>query len=419
LGGGIGKLSALRVATLSRKREAGMFGDGGGLYLQVTSGGASWVFRYKRGGRRTPRDMGLGPLHTIGLAEARERARQCRQQLLDGKDPLDERRAVREAQRVARATEQTKAMTFRQCAEGYLLANEDTWKNPKHRQQWRNTLATYVYPVCGELPIQQVDEAAIIKALMPIWHEKAETARRVRMRIETIIEWAIASKFFVGDNPAKRERLKHLLGKQSDTVKHYAAMPYREIGGFIVALREFDGVGSLPLEFCVLTGTRTNEVLGAHWDEIDRKTNTWTIPGERRKGKKGREAALTVPLSERCLDILGEAADLHGRTGLIFPNDAGKRLGENTLLNTLEQMGCAVTTHGFRSTFRDWAGDCTNFLRDIVEMALGHKVGNEVELAYRRGSALDKRRQLMEAWSRYCAKPTAERNGKVVAIGGR
>jgi integrase len=419
LGGGVGKLSALRVATLARKREAGMYGDGAGLYLQVTSGGASWVFRYKRGGRRTPRDMGLGPLHTLSLAEARERARLCRQQLLDGKDPLDERRAEREAQRVARAIEESKAMTFRQCAEGYLLANEDSWKNPKHRQQWRNTLATYVYPVFGELPVQRVDEAGIVKVLMPIWHDKAETARRVRMRIETIIEWAIASKFFVGDNPAKRERLKHLLGKQGDTVKHQAALPYREIGEFIPKLREFDGVGSLPLEFCIHTATRTSEVLGAQWDEIDRETNTWTIPGERRKGKKGREAALTVPLSERCLEILDEIGERNGTSGLIFRNDAGKRLGANTLLNTLEQLGLCVTTHGFRSSFRDWAGDCTNFPRDIVEMALGHKVGNEVELAYRRGSALDKRRQLMEAWSRYCAKPAAEPTGRVVAMGGR
>jgi integrase len=306
-------------------------------------------------------------------------------------------------------------MTFTQCAEGYLLANEDTWKNPKHRQQWRNTLATYVYPVIGELPIQEVDEAGIVKALMPIWHEKAETARRVRMRCETIIEWAIASKFFTGDNPAKRDRLRHLLGKQGDTVKHHAAMPYRELGEFIAKLRQFDGVGSLPLEFCILTATRTSEVLGARWEEIDDETNTWTVPGARRKGRKGRESPLTVPLSARCLEILGP---VDGRTGLIFPNADGKRLSENTLLDTLEQMGCAVTTHGFRSTFRDWAGDCTSFPRDIVEMALGHKVGNEVELAYRRGSALSKRAQLMEVWSRFCSKPAVE-TAKVVTIGSR
>jgi integrase len=386
------------------------------LYLQVTSGGASWVFRYKRGGRRVARDMGLGSLNTIGLADARERAHQCRQQLLDGIDPLEARRAQRDALRVAEATQQARAMTFRQCAEGFLTANEDTWKNAKHRQQWRNTLATYVFPVFGDLPVQRVDEAGIVKALMPIWHDKAETARRIRMRIETIIEWAIASKFFSGDNPAKRDRLKHLLGKQSDVVKHHTALPYREIGEFIAKLRAFDGIGARPLEFCILNVTRTSETLGARWEEIDRETNTWTIPGARRKGAKGRESALAVPLSLRCLEILAAAPH---RTGLIFPNEAGERLSENTLLDTLEQMGVAVTTHGFRSSFRDWAGDSTNFPRDIVEMALGHKVGNEVELAYRRGSALVKRRQLMEAWSRYCAKPTAEPTAKVVAIRGR
>jgi integrase len=406
----------MRVATLIRKRVEGMHGDGLGLYLQIKGdGGASWVFRYRRDGRRTARDMGLGPSHTVSLAEAREKARVCRQMRLEGLDPIDERNAEREQKRVAKTIEAARSMSFRQCAENYLQANEGSWKNAKHRQQWRNTLSTYVYPVIGDLPVQRVDEAGIVKVLMPIWHEKAETARRVRMRIETVIEWAIASKFFIGDNPAKRERLKHLLGAQGDVVEHHKAVPYTEIGDFVAKLRKLGGIGALPFEFCILTGTRSGEVRGADWSEIDRKARTWNIPGERRKGRKGKEAPLTVPLSVRCLEILDEVAEhTPGEVGLIFPADDGGQLSENTLNLTVKQLGYDATAHGMRSTFRDWCGDQTNFPREVCEAALGHKTGSEVELAYRRGSALQKRRQLMEAWSRYCATPASQGNGKLV-----
>jgi integrase len=331
-----------------------MYADGGNLYLQVTSGGASWVFRYKRDGRRTPRDMGLGPLHTIGLADARERARQCREMLIDGKDPLDERRAEREAMRVATITAKTKAMTW----------------------------------------------------------------RRVRMRVETVIEWAIASKFFVGDNPAKRERLRHLLGKQGDTVKHHAAISYVELPAFVAELREFDGIGALPLEFNLLTATRTSETLLADWSEFDLANALWTIPGNRRKGQKGKENPLTVPLSERCMAILRQIGPQ--AAGFVFTGPSGQRLSENTLSDTMKQLGRSETVHGTaRSSFRDWCGDQTNFPREIAEAALGHTIANEVEAAYRRGSALAKRRRLMTAWTDYLAKPAVEQIGKVMAIGVR
>jgi integrase len=409
----VGKLNARKVATA----KPGKYGDGGGLWLYVGPNSKSFVFRFMIAG--VAREMGIGSFDTIGLAEARELARQYRAQVhrkpeAGGPiDPLYERHAAEISQKINRA----KAVTFQYCAEEYLKANREGWKNAKHRRQWENTLAAYAYPAIGDWPVQRIDEAACVKVLSPIWHEKAETARRVRMRIETVIEWAIASKFFVGDNPAKRERLKHLLGAQGDMVEHHKAIPYAEIGDFIARLRKFDGIGALPLEFCILTATRTGEVLGAPWSEIDRSTNTWTIPGPRRKGKKGKEMPLTVPVSDRCLEILDIMAERNGRVGLIFPNHDGKRLGENTLTHTLKQMGHDETTHGMRSAFRDWAGDCTVFARDIVEMALGHKVGNEVELAYRRGSALEKRRKLMDAWARYCATPPVESAGNVVAIG--
>jgi integrase len=410
VGGQIGKLSAIQAATLVRKRVVGMHNDGGGLYLEISPGnGSSWIFRFKRGGRRTARDMGLGSTDTITLAEARAKARECRKLLLEGRDPIEEKRAVRASRQLE--------MSFQECAVGYLAANEGSWKNPKHRQQWRNTLATYVYPVIGNLPVQRVDEAGIVKVLMPIWHEKAETARRVRMRIETVIEWAIASKFFVGDNPAKRERLKHLLGAQGDVVTHHAAVSYAEIGHFIAKLRKWGGIGALPLELCILTGTRVGEVRGADWEEFDRQTRTWTIPGPRRKGRRGKEMPLTVPLSGRCIEILDEMAErIDGEAGLIFPADDGGQLSVNTLNDTVKQLGYDATAHGMRSTFRDWCGDQTNFSREVCEAALGHKTGSEVELAYRRGSALEKRRRLMEAWSKYCGTPALPDNGKVVAI---
>jgi integrase len=237
------------------------------------------------------------------------------------------------------------------------------------------------------------------------------------MRIETVIEWAIASRFFVGDNPAKRDRLKHLLGVQSDVVEHHKAIPYAEIGEFVAKLRKFNGIGALPLEFCLLTAARVGEVRGADWSEIDRETRTWTIPGVRRKGKKGKEEPLTVPLSNRCIEILDAMAERSdGEVGLIFPVDSGGRLSENTLNDAVKQLGYDATAHGMRSCFRDWCGDQTSFPREICEAALGHKIGNRVEAAYRRGSALEKRRRLMETWSRYCTEPPPQGNIKVVSI---
>ena len=414
LDGRIGKLTAMGVATLVRKQVVGMHNDGGNLYLQIAPGnGASWIFRFKRDGRKTSRDHGLGSFYTLGLAEAREKARECRKMLLDGRDPIEEKRAARAARRL----EAARVLTFRQCAEGYLAANESSWKNVKHRQQWRSTLSTYAYPVIGDLPVQSVDEAGIIKVLLPVWHEKAETARRLRMRVETIIEWAIASKFFVGDNPAKRDRLKHLLGTQGDVVEHHKAIPYLEIGEFVAALRKFDGIGALPLEFCLLTATRGGEVRGADWSEIDREAWTWTIPGARRKGKKGKEEPLTVPLPDRCIEILDVMAKRSdGEAGLIFPPADGGRLSDNILNNTVKQLGYDATAHGMRSCFRDWCGDQTAFSHEVCEAALGHKIGNRGEAAYRRGSALAKRRRLMQAWADYCATPTPQSSLKIVPI---
>jgi integrase len=386
---------------------------GKSLYLDTTSG-ASWIYRFMIDGEAHA--MGLGSYYDFKLTEARERARRARQLAKDGTDPIKERGSRRAAIRAERA----KAMTFQECAEAYLQANENAWKSAKHQHQWRSTLATYVYPICGALPVQQFDQATAVKVLLPIWTTKAETARRLRMRLETVIEWAIAAGFFRGDNPATKDRLKHLLGEQTDVVRHYPALPYADIPGFMGRLRNFRGDGALPLELATLTGTRTAEVLKATWDEIDLSARLWTIPAPRRKGRKGKEAPLIVPLSDRCLEILDQVGKDIEQTGLIFRSATGRRLGENALLDTLKkQLGYDATPHGMRSAFRDWAGDCTSFESDVVEMALGHKVGTAVVRAYRRGSAQKKRAALMESWARYCSGQADDNVVVQLARGGR
>jgi integrase len=405
-----------------REARPGKLCDGGGLWLFTGAKSKSWVFRYTLAGKAV--EMGIGSCDTVNLADAREKARLLRHRVRrkdeDGGpvDVLAVRRAEYEYRMENAAIDAKKAMTFRSCADGYLKANANSWKNPKHRQQWFNTLETYVFPIIGDMPVKRIDVGDVVKVLQPIWHQKAETARRVRMRIETIIEWAIAAEHYDKDNPAKRERVKHLLGAQTDVVRHHDALPYEQIGDFMTALRRFDGIGALPLELCILTATRTSETLLADWGEVDWTKQTWTIPGGRRKGKKGDTPDLTVPLSDRCIEIFRKAAQLTGSTGLVFRGNRDRRLSENTLLDTLEQLGQDVTVHGFRSSFRDWCGDSTAYPREICEAALGHKVGDDVELAYRRGTAIEKRRRLMADWSKFCNTPSGG-TGDVIPIGTR
>jgi integrase len=376
-----------------------MHTDGGGLYLQVTNGGArTWIYRFML--NRRAREMGLGPLHTISLAEAREKARECRKLRLEGIDPIEARKAKRGEERLAAAT----AMTFQECAEAYIAAHKAGWKNPKHAAQWPSTLETYVYPMFGSLPVQAVDVGLVMKALEPIWQEKPETASRVRGRIESILDWAAARGFRKGENPARwRGHLDNLLPARSKVrkVEHHPALPYAEMGEFIAALREQGGVGARALEFLILTAARTGELIGARWDEFDLGANMWTIPTERMKaGKEHR-----VPLSGRALAIIEEmkAARVNDHP-FVFPGGRqGRPLSNMAMLQLLRRMGRhGLTAHGFRSTFRDWAAEQTHFPTEVAEMALAHTVSDKVEAAYRRGDLVQKRRELMEAWARYC-----------------
>ena len=392
-----------------------MHGDGGGLYLQVTEGAdgtprKSWLFRYAVGGRE--RQMGLGPLSDVPLAEARNRALAARELRRAGKDPIAEREAARaEASLVA-----TKTMSFDECATAYIAAHRAGWRNIKHASQWTNTIATYCSPVFGELPVQLVDVGLVMKAIEPLWATKPETAGRVRGRIERILDWAKVRGYRDGENPARwRGHLDHLLPARGKIrrVQHHAALAYAEIPAFVTALRGRNAIAARALEFAILTAARTGEVLGAKWSEIDLDARVWVIPAERMKA--GREHR--VPLADRALEIIKNMM-ASKQNDYIFYGDRRATLSNMSLLMLLRRMGRNdITTHGFRSTFRDWVAEQTDCPSAVAEMALAHSIGNAVEAAYRRGDMLDKRRPLMAKWENYCTKPVA--SGTVTPIMAR
>lgn len=401
----LAKLTALKATKL---KKPGRYGDGGGLWLQVSGLGAkSWLFRYTIRGKA--RQMGLGPLNTVTLAEARDAALNARRALHSGIDPINARREETAQARLGEA----RAMTFKQCAEAYIAGHRNSWRNPVHARQWPNSLRDYVYPIIGALPVSEVDTGLIMKILESIWQEKPETASRVRMRLETVISWATARGYRFGDNPARwRGHLDQLLPARRTMarVKHHSALPYAEVGAFTSELRSKEGIAARALEFLILTAARTSEVTGAKWCEIDMPRGLWIIPGERMKAGRDHRAAL----SKRAMQIL---TALPREAEFVFPGgQKGKPLSNMAMLKTLARMGHdEITVHGFRSTFRDWAAEQTNFPRDVAEMALAHVVGDKTEAAYRRGDMLEKRRQLAEEWAMFCERPQVK-GGAVVNL---
>lgn len=395
-----------RLNTLAVNRAAarGYYPDGGGLYLQVSATGTkSWVYRYAAG--RT-HDMGLGSVADFTLAEARERARECRQQRARGIDPIEARRTVTAETRI----EETKTISFKVCAERFMAAHEAGWKNPKHRVQWRSTLEGYAYPTIGELSVAVIDTALVMKVLeqeaepgSTLWASRTETASRLRGRIEAVLDWAKARGFRTGENPARwKGHLSNLLAPRNKlrSVKHHAALPFEELPAFMADLKVRPGAAARALELTILTALRTSEVICARRSEIDFGARVWTVPAERMKaGKEHR-----VPLSERALALL-KSLPIEGE--LLFPGErAGKPLSNMTMTKVLKRMGSGdLTVHGFRSTFRDWAADRTNFPSEVCEMALAHTIRDKVEAAYRRGDLFEKRRRLMDAWAAYASKP--------------
>jgi integrase len=380
-------LSARKVASL---KDRGFYCDGGGLYLQISKGGTkSWVFRFALHGRT--RDMGLGSIETFSLAEARELAHTARQSVAQGIDPIDERQGKRDAA----MAEHAKRVTFRDVAERYLAEHSDKWSNDIHRRQWRNTLQQYAFPILGNLPVDAIQVEHITKLIDPIWKRRQVTAKRVLGRIENVLAYATVKRWRSGDNPARWKGHLDTVFARNHSVRRHAALPVTETPAFMATLRNRDRIQARALEFTILTATRESETRLAVWSEFDLTAQTWTIPAERMKGRREH----TVPLSKRAIEILHS-----------LPRNGARvfKIHRTTMTDELELMGLKgrATVHGFRSTFRDWAGDLTSFDRETIEHALAHKLPDAAEAAYR----LNKRRLLMEAWSGYCAGETVEAN---------
>jgi integrase len=396
----------LEPAFVAKVTAPGRYPDGHGLYLLVgPSGGKSWFFRYKI--NKKPHDLGLGPFHTVSLKDARRKALTCRQQRLDGLDPLAERRRTQ-----GPALDE---ITFEECARHYIAAKRAEWKGDKSLAQWRHSLGAYVLPRIGRTPVQSIDTGAVIRVLDPIWREKTETASRVRQRIEAVLDWAAARGYRQGENPARwKGHLENLLPRPSKvrSVHPHAALPASEIPALLEALRGRQSVAARALEFIVLTSVRVGEAVGARWDELDLAERVWTIPASRMKG--GVEHR--VPLSTQAVAVIECMAAIR-HSEFVFPGQPGKALGRNAVLAALKSAGYEhATTHGFRASFRTWAAESTSFASEIAEAALGHQVGSAVERAYRRGDFFTKRRRLMEAWSTFCTTPATQFANNVRAI---
>lgn len=400
-------LTALQVKKLT---EPGYYADGAGLYLQVAKGGSkSWLFKFKLAGKA--REMGLGSVNTFSLSEARERAREQRQRLADGIDPIAAKRETTLQRRMADAS----IITFDKAAARYIEDNAPGWRNDKHRQQWENTLATYASPIIGDLPVSRVDTAQVLRVLQPIWTAKAETASRLRGRIESVLDWAKVQDYREGENPARwKGHLDMTLPARAKVqkVEHHAALPWRDLGAFVAALQAMPGIGALAVEFIILTACRTSEAINAQWSEFDLSAKVWTIPAERMKA--GKEHA--IPLSDAALAILSELRE-QGEGEFVFPGAKGGPLSNMAGLQLLKRMDRAdLTVHGFRSTFRDWAGESTAHPREVIEHALAHQLKDRAEAAYQRGSLFEKRRVLMADWAVYCN--TVQTPADVVPIRG-
>jgi integrase len=387
-------LNALQV----KSAKPGRHGDGRGLFLYVkASGSRSWMLRYQVQGRR--RDLGLGPFPDVSLAMARERAAEARRLIANGEDPISKK-------------QQAKPKTFKDAALELIESKRPGWKNAKHAAQWTSTLESYVFPKIGQVQVSKVETADVIGALTPIWSAKPETANRVRQRIEAVIDYATALGISTGDNPARwRGHLDHLLPKPTKVraVKHHAALPHADIATFMTDLATRTGVAKLALGFTILTAARSGETRGMTWGEIDLENATWTIPASRMKtGKEHR-----VPLSKAALAFLGPR---HSNDTLVFGSETktSKPISDMSMTAVLRRMKRDnITVHGFRSTFRDWAGETTGFPREVIEAALAHGIKDKAEAAYARSDLFDKRRLLMEAWAEKSTK-TAFANNVVI-----
>jgi integrase len=429
-----GKLTALAVA---KEKSPGMYGDGGGLYLQVTGEGKkriakSWIFRYRlkghtsAAGKPLAREMGLGSFDTWTLAEARERARQQRQLLDQGLDPIE----ARNSQEAAAALAKARLVSFQQCARDYIRDHRAGWKNAKHADQWTSTLEKWAYPIIGKLPVGDITTDLVLKVLkQPLdgkdrdgptfWIARTETASRVRGRIENVLDWAYANKMRAGENPARwKGLLDNLLPERSTVapVEHHKALPYDDLPRFMAELSRREGLSARALEYTILTAARTGDTIGAVGTEINRAEGLWVVPAGRLKGRRGRRKRdHVVPLSDRALKILEGRPE---EVGFLFAHEDGEPLSNMAMLELLQGMGFGedLTVHGFRSTFKDWCSEQTGYPNEMSEMALAHTVSDKVEAAYRRGDMREKRRRLMADWAAFCASAPTTKMANVVAL---
>ncbi|MGN5517894.1 integrase arm-type DNA-binding domain-containing protein [Halopseudomonas sp. Lyrl_26] len=399
----MGSLTAKSVEKLIRTLDAGMHNDGDGLYLRIRkTGSSSWIYRYRFNSKL--RDMGLGSYPEVSLAEARGLAAEARKLARTGTDPLEERQKQREELEAEKIRQAAQAITFQEVAQDYIEAHRPGWKNVKHAGQWVSTLQTYAYPKIGHLPPSEVSTEHVLEILKPIWTKIPETASRVRNRIELVLDAAKATGLREGENPARwRGHLDKLLPKRSKVskVRHHPALPWTEASRFMKELAQQTGLAYRALEMTILTCCRTSEVLGAQWSEIDLKTDTWTIPAERMKADKEHR----VPITAQLKSLLEQLPRVDNSPYLFPGQKKGQPLSNMSMLMGLRRMGYShITVHGFRSTFRDWAGENTAHPRDVCEQALAHTLDSAVESAYRRGDMFEKRQKLMEDWANYLDK---------------
>lgn len=392
----LNRLSARFVQTIS---ESGRHADGGGLYLATTGGGRRWVFLFRWQGK--PTEMGLGSARSVSLARARELAAMGRDALARGLHPISARAAERQSVTTPDACEdQAPQITFGQCADELLNNLGDSWGNAKHAAQWKMSLKHYAAPL-RPMPVAQVATADVLAILQPLWKAKPETASRVRGRIERVLNYAKAMKHRSGENPALwRGHLDQILAKRQRLSRgHHKAMPFIEVPAFLEATHDREAVAARALGFAILTAARSGEVLGAKWEEVDLERATWTIPAQRMKAKREHR----IPLSPPACLILEGMAKLRRADEFVFPGQRpGSPLSSMALAMVLRRMEVPVTVHGFRSSFRDWAAECTPIANEVCEAALAHVIGDKAEAAYRRGDLFDKRRELMNAWADYC-----------------
>jgi integrase len=393
---------------VKRLKKPGLHAVGGvsGLLLQVTDTSKSWILRTMVGKRRP--DIGLGGYPDVTLAQAREKAREFKEQIRKGIDPVAERKAARNALKSLQA----KTITFDEAARRCHAAKSPEFRNIKHRQQWLNTITRYASPVIGFLPVNEIQLPHIMQVLEPVWHTKTETASRLRQRIEAVLTWATVSGFRSGDNPARWQgNLKELLpaARKIKKVQHHAALPWQDTGSFMAELRKREGLGARALEFAILTAARSGEVRGMTWDEVDLSAKVWTVPEQRIKAGKAHK----IPLSSEAVKLL-KALPKFIDSAHVFPASRGGQLSDMALTSVLRRMEVDATVHGFRSTFKDWARNCTAYPDEVSELALAHVNSDATRAAYARDELLAKRTRLMKDWSKFCG--SVKKSGKVVHI---